>query len=59
MSCMWIRENGEFVQVAVKGALTQLIQKIVQKLLVIVLYSLKCFVFMKEVNHFETKELPL
>ena len=59
MSCMWTRENGEFVQVSVKGALTQLVQKIVEKVLVTVLYSLKCFVLMKEVNHFETKKLPL
>ena len=29
MSYMWMRENGEFVQVAVKGALTQLVQKVV------------------------------
>ena len=34
MSCMWMREHGEFVQVAVKGALTQLVQKVVEKLLV-------------------------
>ena len=59
MTCMWMRENGEFVQVAVKGLLTQLVQKIVQKLLVCVSYSLKHFVLMKEVNHFEKKKLPL
>ena len=34
MSCMWMRENGEFVQVAVKGTLTQLVQKVVKKLFV-------------------------
>ena len=42
MSCMWMRENGEFVQVAVKGALAQLVQKIAEKLLLTVLNSLKC-----------------
>ena len=51
MSCMWMRENVEFVQVAVKGALAQLVKKIVEKLLVTVLYSLKYFVLMKGVNH--------
>ena len=29
---MWMRENGELVRVAVKGALTQLVQKVVEKL---------------------------
>ena len=52
---MWMRENGEFVQVAVKGALTQLVQIAVEKLLVTVLYSFKCFVLMKEVDHFEQR----
>ena len=57
---MWIRENGEFVQVVINynGALTQLVQKVVVKLLVTALYFLKCFVLIKEVNHFETKKLP-
>ena len=58
MSCMWMRENGEFVQVAVKGALTQLVQKVVEKLLVTALYSLKSFVLMKEVDHFEQRNYP-
>ena len=58
MSCMWMRENGEFVQVAVKGTLTQLVQKVVEKLLVTALYSLKCFVLMKEVDHFEQRNYP-
>ena len=58
MSCMWMRENGEFVQVAVKGALTQLVQTVVEKLLVTALYSLKCFVLMKEVDHFEQRNYP-
>ena len=58
MSCMWMRENGEFVQVAVKGALTQLVQKVVEKLLVTALYSLKCFVLMKEVDNFEQRNYP-
>ena len=58
MSCMWMRENGEFVQVAVKGALTQLVQKVVEKLLVAALYSLKRFVLMKEVDHFEQRNYP-
>ena len=56
MSCMWMRENGEFLQVAVKGALTQLVQKVVEELLVTALYSFKkCFVLMKEVDHFEQR----
>ena len=50
-----MRENGEFVQVAVKGALTQLVQKVVEKLLVTALYSLKRFVLIKEVDHFEQR----
>ena len=58
MSCMWMRENGEFVQAAVKGAQTQLVQKVVEKLLVTALYSLKCFVLMKEVDHFEQRNYP-
>ena len=58
MSCMWMRENGEFVQVAVKGALTQLVQKVVEKLLVAALYSSKCFVLMKEIDHFEQRNSP-
>ena len=58
MSCTWMRENGEFVQLAVKGALTQLVQKVVEKLLVAVLYSSKCFVLMKEVDHFEQRNYP-
>ena len=58
MSCIWMRENGEFVQVAVKGALTQLAQKVVEKLLVTSLYSLQCFVLMKEVDHFEQRIYP-
>ena len=58
MSCMWMRENGEFVQVAVKGALAQLVQKIVEKFLVDSLYSLKCFVLMKEVDYFEQRKYP-
>ena len=58
MSFMWMRENGEFVQVAVKGALTQLVQKVVEKLLVTALYSLKCFVLMKDVDHFEQRNYP-
>ena len=58
MSCMWMRENGEFVQVGVKGALTQLVQKVVEKLLVTALYSLKYFVLMKEVDHFEQRNYP-
>ena len=33
-----VRENGELVQVAVKGALKHLVQKVVEKLLVTVLY---------------------
>ena len=53
MSCMRMRENGEFVQVAVKGALTQFVQKVVEKLLVTALYSLQCFLLMKEVDHFD------
>ena len=40
MSCMWMREYGEFVQVAVKGALTQLVHKVVEKLLVTSLYCI-------------------
>ena len=56
---MWMRENGEFLQVVVKESLTQLVKKIVEKLPVTILYSLKCFVLMKEVDHFETKKLPL
>ena len=40
MSCMWMRENREFVQVAVKRALTQLVQKVVEKFPVAALYSL-------------------
>ena len=55
MSCMWMRENGEFVQVAVNGALTQLVQNVVEKLLVAALYSSKCFV---EVDHFEQRNYP-
>ena len=55
---MWMRENGEFVQVVVKGALTQLVQTVVEKLLVTALYSLKCFVLMKEVDHFEQRNYP-
>ena len=58
MSCMWMRENGEFVQVAVKGALTQLVQKVVENLLVAALYCLKGFVLMKEVDHFEQRNYP-
>ena len=58
MSCMWMRENGGFIQVAVKGALIQLVQKVVEKLLVTALYSLKCFVLMKEVDHFEQRNYP-
>ena len=59
MSCMWMRENGEFVQVEVKGALTQLVQKVVEKLLVPALYSsLKCFILMKKVDHFEQRNYP-
>ena len=58
MSCMWMRENGEFVQVAIKGALTQLVQKVVEKLLVAALYPPKCFVLMKEVDHFEQRNYP-
>ena len=58
MSCMWMRENKEFVQVAVKGALTQLVQKVVEKLLVTAFHSLKCFVLMKEVDHFEQRNYP-
>ena len=58
MSCTWMRENGEFVKLAVKGALTQLVQKVVEKLLVAVLYSSKCFVLMKEVDHFEQRNYP-
>ena len=58
MLCMWMRENGEFLQVAVKGALTQLVQKVVEKLLVTALYSLKHFVLMKEVDHFEQRNYP-
>ena len=55
MSCMWMRENGEFVQVAVKGALIQLVQNVVEKLLVAALHSSKCFV---GVDHFEQRNLP-
>ena len=40
MSCMWMREYGEFVQVAVKGALTQLVHKVVEKLLVTALHCI-------------------
>ena len=58
MSCMWMKENGEFVQMAVKGALTQLVLKVVEKLLVTALYSLKCFVLIKEVDHFEQRNCP-
>ena len=58
MSCMWMRENGKFVEVAVKEALTQLVQKVVEKLLVAALYSLKCFVLMKEIDHFEQRNYP-
>ena len=58
MSCMWTRENREFVQAAVKGALTQLVLKVVEKLLVTALYSLKCFVLMNEVDHFEQRNYP-
>ena len=52
---MWMRENGEFVQVAVEGALTQLVQNVVEKFLVAALYSSKCFV---EVDHFEQRNYP-
>ena len=55
---MWMRENGDFVQVAVKEALTQLVQKVVEELLVTALYSLKCFVLMKEVDHVEQRNYP-
>ena len=58
MSCMWTRENREFVQAAVKGGLTQLVLKVVEKLLVTALYSLKCFALMKEVDHFEQRNYP-
>ena len=58
MSWMWTRENREFVQAAVKGALTQIVLKVVEKLLVTALYSLKCFVLMKEVDHFEQRNYP-
>ena len=58
MPCMWMRENGEFVQVAVKGALAQFVQKVVEKLLVTALYSFKCSVLMKEVDHFEQRNYP-
>ena len=58
MSSMWMRENGEFVPVAVKGALTQLVQKVVEKLFVTALYFSKCFVLMKEVDHFEQRNYP-
>ena len=59
MSCMWMRENGDFVQVTVKGALTQLVQKVVEKFIAASpLYSLKCFVLMKEVDHFEQRNYP-
>ena len=58
MSCMWMREKGEFVQIGVKGALAQLVQKVVEKLLVTALYSLKCFALMKEVDHFEQRNYP-
>ena len=40
-----MRENAEFVQVAVKGALTQLVQKVVEKLLVTAMYLFKVFCF--------------
>ena len=46
------------MQVAVKGALTQLVQKVVEKLLVTALYSSKCFVLMKEVDHLEQRNYP-
>ena len=59
MSCMWMGENGEFfMQVAVEGALKQLVHKVVEKLLVTALYSLKCFALTKEVNHFEQRNYP-
>ena len=58
MSCMWMRDNREFVQVAVKGALTQLVQKVVENLLVASLYCLKGFVLTKEVDHFEQRNYP-
>ena len=53
-----MRENGEFVQVAVQEALTQLVQNVVEKLLVTAVYLFKVFCIMKEVNHVETKNLP-
>ena len=53
-----MRENGEFVHVAVKSALTQLVQKVVEKLPVAALYSSKCFVLMKEGDHFEQRNHP-
>ena len=40
-----MRENGEFVQVAVKGAMTQLVRKVVEKLFVAVLCFLKSVFF--------------
>ena len=46
------------MQVAVKGALIQLVQKVVEKLLVTALYSSKCFVLMKEVDHLEQRNYP-
>ena len=58
MSCMWMRENGKFVEMAVKGALTQLVQKVVEKLFAAALYSLKYFVLMKEIDHFEQRNYP-
>ena len=41
MPCIRMRENGEFVQVAVKGALRQLAQKVVEKFLVTAVYLFK------------------
>ena len=56
---MYVDERKwEFVQVAVKGTLTQLVQKVVEKLFVTALYPLKCFVLMKEVDHFEQRNYP-
>ena len=45
MSRMKMRENGELVQVAVKEILTQLVQKVAEKLLVTAVYLFKVFCF--------------
>ena len=45
MPCIRMRENGEFVQGAVKGALRQLAKTVVEKLLVTAVCLFKMFCF--------------